>query len=98
MNYANQYVPTVRWVPTKEVSNFDRPKEQIPARSSYQADFETPVQSRPTAVNPHCKAVAIQLLMQHDKKLAERYEKQQKATMQSIQTQKKNIEQSLQKF
>ena len=98
MNYANQYVPTVRWVPTKVASNFDRPKDQVPARSSYQADFESPVQSRPSAINPHCKAVAIQLLMQHDKKLAERYEKQQKATMQSIQTQKKNIEQSLQNF
>ncbi len=95
MNYANQYVPTVRWVPSKEVSNYDRPKDLIPAKSSYQADFESPTQSRPPAVNPNCKAVAVQLLMQHDKRLAERYEKQQKATMQSIQTHKKNIEQSL---
>lgn len=98
MNYANQYVPTVRWLPSKELSSVDKPREKILAKSSYQADYENPTQSIPTAVNPNCKAVAVQLLMQHDKKLAERYENQQKATMNSIQAHKKLIEQSIANF
>ena len=97
MNHANQYVPTIRWLPAKELSHFERPTERVPVRSSYQADFENPVQSSPSAVNPTCKAVAVQLMMQHDKKLSERYEKQQKLTMQGIQARKVMIDQTIAK-
>ena len=95
MNHANQYVPTIRWLPAKELSHFEKPKEKIPIRSSYQADYEHPVQSSPSAVNPSCKSVAVQLMMQHDKRLSERYEKQQKLTMQGIQMRKNMIDQSI---
>lgn len=93
MNQANQYVPIVRWLPPQD--DLPRqPRESILARSMYQADFETPVQSFPSARkvsnepprissnNPKCKSVMIQMLMQNNSKLRERYE--QKATMASL--------------
>jgi len=94
-------VPTLKWQPkeTVVVRESNPTVQSVPIKSSYQADFEKPmlndlksasiISTKSEQQKPMCKSIAVQLLMQRDKRLAEKYEKRQFATLKDIEKRKK---------
>lgn len=99
-------MPTIKWEPKRDLTKYERPKESVQLRSSYQADFEVPkqqqssnakpVQAQPTAQQtPLCKSVAVLMLMQQDKRLSEKYEELQRQTFKNLQLRKNDLDHAI---
>ncbi len=107
MTHDNRFVPTLKWQPKETVVVRESlpTVQSVPAKSSYQADYEKPVlndlksasiiSAKSELQKPVCKSIAVQLLMQRDKRLAEKYEKQQFATLKEIEKRKNYIDNAL---
>lgn len=87
LNHENQYVPSIRWYPTKErdLKNYAIENASLRKNSSFKPEYAAEYEKQSLLSNaasakhgsalPTCKAAALQVLMFRDKTLASLFDR-----------------------